>query len=221
VDATSLGGEFAKPDGYFHCEREEMVAFIPAAAETVLDVGCGAGGFGRSLKRYRPGVHVAGVEINPDAADEAAKIYDTVWVGSFPEVVSDVDGVYDCVVFNDVLEHLVDPWGALRASSKILTPDGRIVASIPNVRYLPVLYNLLVHAQWTYEQTGVLDRTHVRFFTKRSIQDLFDLCGFSVIKVEGIHPLVRWQTTLLRTFVPPLRDTQFIEYAVVAKHNDH
>lgn len=181
VDA--LSGKATHPAGasgdspYLDVPRADMIPFIPPSASSVLDVGCGRGGFGAELKRQRPKVHVTGLEPNEDAASVAASRYDRVIVGRFPESIS--DGEFDCIVFNDVLEHMVDPWTALKQAAAMLTRNGCVVASIPNLRYLPVLLGLL-RGRFSYADSGVLDRTHLRFFTQSSITEMFVEAGYVV-----------------------------------------
>lgn len=154
-----------------------MEPFVPLSAKTVLDVGCLAGAFGQYLKAKRPEIEVWGVEPRPDAASVARNNLDVVIEGTFPEDAPDRQ--FDCVVFNDVLEHMVDPWGALGATRALLRPGGRVVASLPNVRHYYVVGPLVVKGQWEYKG-GILDPTHLRFFTPSSMRDLFEGAGFAV-----------------------------------------
>lgn len=124
---------------------------------------------------------------------------------------------FDCVVFNDVLEHLVDPWEALGASINLLSPSGCIVSSIPNVRYYKVLKQLLFKKDWRYVEAGILDRTHLRFFTEKSILRLFHTCGYRVDVIKGINksttPVVSILNILLFNL---LSGCLFHQYAVRA-----
>ena len=164
--------------------RSEVAAVVPPGR--VLDVGCSRGAFGQQLKRLCPSRAVFGIE--PTAAAEHAKArLDGVVKGWFPEDLPKEWGKFDVLCFNDVLEHVVDPWGMLRASAPVLAPGGVVVASIPNVRYINVLLDLVVHGDWKYEQVGVLDRTHLRFFTKRSLERLFTESGFVVNNITPIR----------------------------------
>ena len=166
-----------------------MLAFVPASARTILDVGCGQGGFGSALRRRDPTVELWGIEPDPEVASHAARHYDRLLVGTFPEALAGVPRSFDCVVFNDVLEHTADPWAMLRATVPLLTPGGAVVASIPNVRTISVVLDLVLRGNWTYRDLGVLDRTHLRFFTSRSIPALFAETGFVVDTIEGINPV--------------------------------
>jgi 2-polyprenyl-3-methyl-5-hydroxy-6-metoxy-1,4-benzoquinol methylase len=193
--------------------RSEMVPFVPQSAGRILDVGCSFGLFGKSLRGAGHRAHLTGIEPSPAAADAATAHYDRVIVGLFPD---DMPGeTFDCIVMNDVLEHMPDPWAALAASANYLTTDGRVIASIPNVRYIAVLLRLVVKGRWDYADSGVLDVSHLRFFTRSSIEDLFRGEGFEIERMEPFNPLVRRGASLL--FRGPFRDMRFMNFAVVAK----
>lgn len=102
--------------------------------------------------------------------------------GSYPEALPPRQ--FDAIVFNDVLEHLVDPWSALRESKSFLTDGGMVIASIPNVRHYSVIKPLVVSGRFEYQDAGLLDRTHLRFFTFTSSVDLFESTGFRVTHVS-------------------------------------
>jgi 2-polyprenyl-3-methyl-5-hydroxy-6-metoxy-1,4-benzoquinol methylase len=163
-------------------------------------------------------VAVYGVEAVQAPADRAAAIYERIVVGYFPTDLPADLGKFDCVIFNDVLEHLVDPWAALSATHGHLAPDGVVVASIPNVRYLRVLFDLVVHGTFEYTTSGILDRTHLRFFTKRSIVELFRSTGYVIESIQGINSNEGWRVKVLHQLAPGFADgTRFVQYAVVAR----
>ena len=174
--------------GYLDLPRNEILAFLPPGIGALLDVGCGLGGFGQAAKRQRPDLVVVGLESDPTAAAVATGRLDAVVVGSFPGDVPDDGGPFDCISFLDVLEHLADPWSALRAAAA-LAPQGVVLASIPNVRYWPVAWRLLRYGEFTYQDSGVLDRSHLRFFTRTSILELFVSSGFDVLELHAVNPL--------------------------------
>ncbi|MGA9380414.1 MAG: class I SAM-dependent methyltransferase, partial [Phormidium sp.] len=157
-----------KASNYFELERHEMLKYVPEKACNILDVGCGCGNFGRLLKEKRP-VKVWGVEFNEDAATLAAQKLDQVICGSFNSSLNLPKNEFDCIIFNDVLEHLVDPFTALIYAKYLLREGGLVVASIPNIRHFDTIWDLLVNKNWQYTDSGILDRTHLRFFTQRSI----------------------------------------------------
>lgn len=123
------------------------------------------------------------MEANAAAAAVAATRLDKVIAGRFPEDVGPEEGPFDCVVFNDVLEHLIDPWEALRLTRPLLSEAGRVVAMIPNIRHVRAVMPLLFRGRWDYADTGLLDRTHLRFFTRATMIDLFETAGYTVKSV--------------------------------------
>jgi GT2 family glycosyltransferase/tetratricopeptide (TPR) repeat protein/2-polyprenyl-3-methyl-5-hydroxy-6-metoxy-1,4-benzoquinol methylase len=174
----------ADPFYYGHA-RPEVVALIPETARTVLDVGCGAGRLGEALKA-RQQVQVVGIELNEAAAAAARQRLDQVFTGDVErlELPLPPDG-FDAIVCADILEHLRDPDRMLRQALAWLAPDGRLVASIPNVRHHSVIRSLL-EGNWTYESAGLLDRDHVRFFTRREIEKLFFRAGFTIEELRTV-----------------------------------
>ncbi|MCL6640463.1 MAG: glycosyltransferase, partial [Candidatus Rokubacteria bacterium] len=185
--------EAALPAYYRH-ERPEVVALVPAGARRVLDIGCGAGGLGRALKRRSP-CWVAGVEANPAAAAAARPYLDEVLEVDLEQVETWPwpPASFDCVVCADVLEHLRQPGRLLARLTPLLAPGGVLVASVPNVRHAGVLASLLVEGRWRYEDEGILDRTHVRFFTRAELEPLLQEAGLRLTSlratVTGEHPL--------------------------------
>ena len=146
-----------------------MLALVPTTARRVLDIGCGAGRLGEALKG-RQQAEVVGVELNEAAAAQARERLDRVLVGDVEGMSLDfAPGTFDAIVCGDILEHLREPERLLRRANELLAPEGRLVASIPNVRHHSVVCSLL-QGNWTYESAGLLDRTHLRFFTRREIE---------------------------------------------------
>ena len=172
---------------YYLMDRPEVRALIPQGAERVLDVGCAGGGLGRAIKQAKPTVVVDGVEVVERAARHADEHLDQVFTGPVEQVVPRLeDGRYDAVVFADVLEHLVDPGVVLDAIKPKLSDDGVLVISLPNVRHWSVVGPLL-EGRFTYEDAGILDRTHLRFFTRASIQDLFAAHGYDIVEMKQVR----------------------------------
>jgi GT2 family glycosyltransferase/tetratricopeptide (TPR) repeat protein/SAM-dependent methyltransferase len=164
---------------YFEFDRPELLALIPLAARDVVDVGCGAGRLGASIKA-RQACQVVGIEMNPAAAAAARTRLDLVVEGDaenldwpFPSAS------FDVVICGDVLEHMRTPLAFLRRVRQWLRPQGLLVASIPNVRHHSVVRGLL-EGDWTYEPAGLLDYTHLRFFTRREVEKLLFRAGFDV-----------------------------------------
>jgi GT2 family glycosyltransferase/tetratricopeptide (TPR) repeat protein/SAM-dependent methyltransferase len=178
VAAGPAGGGVSGPaPGYFDHARPELLALIPPVARDVVDVGCGAGRLGEALKARQP-VHVVGVEQDPRAAAAARGRLDLVVEGDAEAVAWPFPGgTFDAVVCGDVLEHLRNPLTFLRKARTWLRPGGLLLASLPNVRHHSVVRGLL-DGNWTYEPAGLLDHTHLRFFTRREVEKLFHRAGF-------------------------------------------
>lgn len=223
---TAFVGYESKPDYYFEWPRVEMLPFVPADCRLVLDVGCGTGAFGELLKRTRK-VEMWGLEPVESAASKASAKLDHVVTGLFGPESELPAGAFDCIVFNDVLEHMIAPEQALRYAKGLLSQRGTIVASIPNVRFLKVLWGLVIRGQWEYADDGVLDKTHLRFFTKSSIQKMFQSEGYLLESIQGINsyqatPGVRrllWQTYRIGNALSfgIFDDIRFRQFVVVAK----
>ncbi len=164
--------------GYYEFDRPEVIALIPASARSILEFGCATGACGARIKKER-GARVVGIEYVTEAAAIAADRLDRVLVGDAETMDLSAHfqaGEFDAILFADVLEHLRDPDAMLRRVLPFLSPRGCVIASIPNVRNCTVL-TMLAAGDWTYEEAGLLDRTHVHFFTQREIQRMIGRAG--------------------------------------------
>jgi 2-polyprenyl-3-methyl-5-hydroxy-6-metoxy-1,4-benzoquinol methylase len=156
------------------------------------------------------------IEPDPVSAQAAEDGFDHVVLGEFPSQKIP-EGKFDVIMFADVLEHMAEPEHALIPSAKALAPGGVLIASIPSVRnWRAVLWPLLRHGTWTYTERGILDRTHLRFFTRRSMCSLFRDNGWSVISVTGIN-LYRREKLLAALTFHLFDDFLFPQYVVVAR----
>lgn len=165
---------------YFRQERKEIDLLIPEGTLKVLDVGCGEGILGKRL--LEKGVaEVVGIEVKKDVAKKAECNITRVICGDVErlEELPFEKGYFDCIIFADVLEHLKEPLLVLEKFKYYLSDSGVVIASIPNVRYLGVI-NMLVEGYWRYYKHGILDRTHLRFFTKKEIEVFFKNAGFEI-----------------------------------------
>jgi SAM-dependent methyltransferase len=170
-------------DRYYGETRPELRELVPATARRILDVGCGAGALGAALKADLPHAEVVGIEAFPAAADLAEEVLDDVLrvdLQDFSHIPYE-HGTFDAMVFGDVLEHMHDPHGVLRTLRPYLTPGGVIVCSIPNVGHWSVVGPLLLNDRWTYDDSGLLDRTHVHFFTLYEVDQMLTQVGFEVV----------------------------------------
>lgn len=185
---THLGTDTPFDPAYHTNPRIEILSFLNEPPGTVLDIGCGGGATGKLLKEKFPGTRVLGIEVNPQAAEHARASLDRVICAS----VDDVDAARDLggetissVLLLDVLEHLYDPWRALVRIRGWLAPGTRVIASVPNIRNLATLSRIAA-GDFEYEANGVLDITHVRFFTRATLRDLFEQTGYEVRRLDPL-----------------------------------
>lgn len=178
------------PDYYCRINAD-LLRLVPPDARVVLEVGCGTGALAEAYRRINPDVRYLGVEISPVAAHAAAEAgrVDQVFVGDAAMVepadlgLPEIEPNVDCLVFGDVLEHMLDPWAVLTRLGHWVRNGGQVLACIPNVQHYSVLVNLL-RGKWEYQDEGLLDRTHLRFFTLDSMQELFARAGLKVFDVQ-------------------------------------
>jgi SAM-dependent methyltransferase len=170
-----------KPSGYYGLERADVVAELPQPIGRALDVGCGEGGVGRSL-RAAGATWVSGIEIVPAAAEVARGVLDEVFVGSVEAALETgaLTGPFDTICCYDVLEHLADPEPVLRALRGVAAPGARLHISIPNARHFSLLIDLLFRGTFGYTEYGHRDATHLRWYTRRDIVALVGRSGWDV-----------------------------------------
>jgi 2-polyprenyl-3-methyl-5-hydroxy-6-metoxy-1,4-benzoquinol methylase len=204
VDLHRTPLDAIKDRTYYEFARPEVLALIPTPARSVLEIGCGAGRLGAALKQ-RQGAQVVGVELDPEAAALASQRLDLVITGDIEqERLGFADGRFDCVVCADVLEHLRQPQELLARIRRWLTADGRLIISLPNVQHHSVVQGL-IEGNWTYEAAGLLDRTHLRFFTRQTIEALLRDSGFEIERIDAVRlPQDEEQLTAARGQALPL-----------------
>jgi len=149
----------------------------------LLDVGCGTGTITSTL-RDALSLDVVGVEPHPERAEQARTEGLNVITGVYDQTFAQRNEKFDYILFADVLEHLVDPAEMLREVKNSLAPDGRVLASIPNVAHWTVRAQLLF-GNFNYKPTGIMDATHLRWFTRRSVRRLFEAAGYEVEDIRG------------------------------------
>ena len=171
-----------KTNSYFSLIRSDIIKLVPLGTKRILDVGCGSGLTGKKIKTSAGADFVAGIELNEEAANSAKSNLDLVICGDIETIDLDFkDKSFDCIICADVLEHLKDPWQVLVKLSEVLKADGILIASIPNIRNIKPLIKIILD-KFEYETEGILDRTHLRFFTFHTIYKMFDECGFTIVK---------------------------------------
>jgi SAM-dependent methyltransferase len=180
-----------KDTTYFTSVRTDILQLLDGPRERVVEIGCGTGDTLTYLKAHGLCTWTAGVELFPAAAAEARNRVDRLYEGNIETMVLDLaPRSIDAILCLDVLEHLVDPWAAVRKLDALLRPGGILIASIPNVRHFKVLLPLIFGARWDYTESGLLDRTHLRFFVRRTAIALLESSGLQVDTVQANGPLV-------------------------------
>lgn len=202
---------------YYNLTRPEIASFIPQNIKTILDIGCGQGAFLKLVKK-RTGAETWGIEVVFEVAEKAKDHVDKIVTGKVEDVLNLIpDAYFDCITFNDVLEHLLEPTDVLKMIKQKLSPKGIVIASIPNVRYIKNLYELLIKKDWEYKGAGILDSTHFRFFTQKSMKRMFEEAGYKIIKQKGINKIGSWifrffNLITFRFF----SDTKYLRYVCIA-----
>lgn len=209
----------ARPS-YGEQPRPQMVEFLPRSATRVLDVGCNNGAFGEEIKRQR-GIEVWGLEPHEGSATQATLRLDKVIAAPFDQQANLPDQHFDAIYFNDVLEHIADPWAALQLAAGKLREGGVVIASIPNLRQIDNLEHILFDGDFRYESQGIRDRTHLRFFTRKSAIRLFEDSHYEVLSATGINPMW-WSPSIRRRLMfrlvgKWLEDTRYMQFALVAR----
>jgi 2-polyprenyl-3-methyl-5-hydroxy-6-metoxy-1,4-benzoquinol methylase len=212
-----------KPSGYYDGARLDVLPFLPDDIKTVLDVGCSNGSTGLWLKENRSCV-VHGVEPHEESSKQAQRKLDLVIHSDFHPNLPLQKGYYDCVLFLDVLEHMFDPRPAIEQAHELLTPGGYLICSLPNLRYFPCMVELLYHKDFQYQNSGVQDFTHLKFYTKKSIVRLFDEKKFQIKSYFGINSLQTMNPYYWKKFRPFrfflrrfVEDMEYQQYLAILK----
>ena len=197
---NQLNGINLKDESYYVLARPELRQLLPDGliSMKILEIGCGAGNFVHNIQKSQ---EYWGVEPNAAMAEQACKRMDKVLLGSFSDVDLQIpDDYFDLVICNDVIEHMDDIDFFLRRIKKKLKSDGYLIGSIPNVRFIENILRFLIQKDWKYTEWGILDKTHLRFFTEKSLKRLFLENEFKIDLFKRINP-VRFSFRSLKSFV--------------------
>jgi 2-polyprenyl-3-methyl-5-hydroxy-6-metoxy-1,4-benzoquinol methylase len=170
---ASIPDQGAAFSGYYESARHGLLALMPATApREVLEIGCGAGATLAVIKARWPNCQVVGVELRAEAIDVARRggLIDEILQGDVLDRTS-LDfarGRFDVIVLSHVLEHFAQPELVLERARRWLSPAGCLLVALPNVRHLSLLVELVLKADFQYQPAGILDRTHLRFYTRKS-----------------------------------------------------
>ncbi|GEA52828.1 hypothetical protein VIN01S_36320 [Vibrio inusitatus NBRC 102082] len=215
------------PQGYRSSGRDDMLEFMPEIYKTVLEIGCGEGEFSKNLNQF---VEYWGVEPDADAIalgrDKNSRA--NFLEGLFPNIEKELpDRYFDVIVCNDIIEHVENTDELFKYFRKKLKKDGCLVASIPNIRHISHLKEMLVFKDWEYKDSGILDRTHLRFFTQKSILTLLERNHFEIIRIKGINSIygdkeksISWIKSILKYSIPIFifgQDIQYMQFGLQAR----
>ena len=177
-----------KSDRYFGGVREDILAGIAECRGLrIVEIGCGDGSTGRAAIERQIASEYFGVELFPEAGARAAGVLTEVVVGDIERAeLPWPESSVDVVIASEVLEHLGDPWRVVRRLAALMKPGGLFFASSPNIAHHRVVRSLL-RGQFDLEDQGVMDRTHLRWFTPTTYAAMFEEAGLTV---ERIAPLV-------------------------------
>ncbi len=170
-----------KEETYFNNVRLDILPLLPKYSKSVLEIGCGNGATLEHIKAQGKCKETTGIELTEYAAFEAKKSIDYTLIGDAEEIIKTIESdSYDLVLCLDILEHLVDPWLMIEQISRILKKGGVLISSIPNIRTIKVISKLAFPGKFEYANSGIMDKTHLRFFTKTSAIELLSTDSLEV-----------------------------------------
>jgi 2-polyprenyl-3-methyl-5-hydroxy-6-metoxy-1,4-benzoquinol methylase len=204
-------------DGVVHAAysgpRDDVTSLVPRQATRVLDVGCSVGVMGKVL--VDRGHTVTGLESSPELAAQARDRLSRVIEADVEELArkgEDVGGPFDCVIFADVLEHLRDPWAVARWGAGLLSENGSLVISVPNVRHLTLIRSVLRHRHWPYEDVGIFDRTHLRWFAFKNLPELLEGTGLRITELQRHYMISLNPNDRINRLAPHLGDFGTLQF---------
>jgi len=206
-----------KPAGYFDLVREDVLALIPRGTRRLLDVGCGTGATARAAKDRLEIAEAWGIEGTERASQVAGPRLDRVLSGDVETcTVPAPDGYFDCILCADILEHTRDPWAVLRELRRLLDPKGVLVVSLPNLRHLRPLWSLVAD-RFEYEESGILDRSHLRFFTLHTMREMLAETGYEILRRSENRSRNRLYDALVVCSLGLLKPFTVYQYLFVAR----
>jgi 2-polyprenyl-3-methyl-5-hydroxy-6-metoxy-1,4-benzoquinol methylase len=208
-------GDEKKPLYYFNI-RDDLIRLIPPQAKSILEVGCAGGMTGKAL-REKGFKEIVGIEVNEEVTQTGRPYYDKLIVGDVEKISLPFEKEhFGCILYGDVLEHLLDPWLVLTNHHVFLKKGGTIVCSIPNIRHYRIIKKLVFKGEWEYTKKGIIDKTHLRFFTLDSIRRMLGKAGFEIKSIIKSSSGAYWLKLLNRLLRDRLIDFLVRQYIVVA-----
>lgn len=162
--------------------RDDLLPLISTTAKSLLELGCGEGALGALIKS-RQRCRYVGIELDIDAVAIARRRLDDVYSGDVTEIVSILDELFDCIICSEIVEHVADPWSLLISLREASAPGGEIVISIPNMANASIVNDLL-NGRFDYTYIGLACAGHLRFFTRRTIEELMSISGWEIVRIE-------------------------------------
>lgn len=198
-----------------HSVLHRLVDEIAATPMSILEVGCSSGYVGATFTAK--GHRVTGVEPDPAAADAARAVLDEVFTGGIGDFLDAAEGRrFDALLFGDVLEHLADPAATLRRCAQLLAPDGRVGISLPCATHGSIRA-MLLGGRWDYGDYGLLDRTHLRFFSRQGAMELLAAAG---LQAERVVAVLQPIDAVVREYGMPVRPEAIAAVEALADDED-
>jgi 2-polyprenyl-3-methyl-5-hydroxy-6-metoxy-1,4-benzoquinol methylase len=204
---------------YYSYSRKEMLEFVPDNVTRSLEVGCGIGNFSSFLKKRN--IETWGIEpdyisylelVRKRNVDIAINLTFEQFYESTP------NEKFDLIIFNDILEHTVDPWNILKNTKHLLSESGNVIISIPNFLYFHNFFEFLFTKDFKYTKSGVFDKTHLRFFTKRSLTRMIYEVNMRIEIIKGLHPTDSIKFKLFNILtLGYYQEMKFLQYGVRAR----
>jgi len=209
-----------KKEEYYATIQQELIELVPDGIEHILEFGCGTGLTGRAIKnKSKNKVEVVGVEIEPDIAEKARENIDKVINNDAEKLELPYNSDYfDCMIYGNILEHLVYPERLLIKNDKFLKSNGYVIAIIPNVAHYRVI-KMLLRKEWNYADRGILDDTHLRFFAIKNIKAMFNKANLKIIKIVKKISGSKQKKIINRIFFGIITDYLTEEYIILAQKN--
>jgi 2-polyprenyl-3-methyl-5-hydroxy-6-metoxy-1,4-benzoquinol methylase len=198
---------------YYQSVRTDIAELLPDRVCRMLEIGCGTGNTSAWIKS-KTGCWTAGVELFPSVGHEAEQKLDSVLIGDIQTISLPFEtGTFDLILCLDVLEHLQDPWAVVEKLTGLLSPEGCIISSLPNTRHLSLTLPLLLKGRFDYAESGLLDKTHLRFFVRDTAVGLLESAG---LRVDKIVKNVSERSKVIYPFLGAFKEVLVFQYVMRA-----
>jgi SAM-dependent methyltransferase len=186
LQSSKLFLSFNKPDNYFSFPRRDLLTLFPKGKiSSVLEIGCGTGETGQILRQEYGVQYIVGVDVETTSIELARERLDNAICADIEKAeLPFAKESFELILLADIIEHLVNPWNVLKMLREYLSSNGLVLISIPNIQHWRNIVNLIL-GRWEYSGSGMMDVTHLRFFTRKSIKNLLHCAGFEIVIIEG------------------------------------